>query len=52
MIDPLTGEQIGFTVGQAFLRVGILSVVWVAFGLVIFAVIDRYTRRSGTLSHY
>jgi ABC-type polysaccharide/polyol phosphate export permease len=48
----LTGEQIGFTVGQAFLRVGILSVVWVAFGLVIFAVIDRYTRRSGTLSHY
>jgi ABC-2 type transport system permease protein len=48
----LTGEQIGFTVGQAFLRVGILSVVWVAFGLVIFAVIDRYTRKSGTLSHY
>jgi ABC-2 type transport system permease protein len=48
----LTGEQIGFSVGTAFLRVGILSVVWVAFGLIIFALIDRYTRKSGTLSHY
>ncbi len=48
----LTGERIGFSVGAAFLRVGILSVVWVAFGLVIFALIDKYTRRSGTLSHY
>jgi hypothetical protein len=27
-------------------------VAWVAFGLIIFAIIDRYTRRSGTLSHY
>jgi len=48
----LTGERIGFSVGAAFLRVGILSVVWVAFGLIIFALIDKYTRRSGTLSHY
>jgi len=24
----------------------------VVFGLAVFAVIDRYTRRSGTLSHY
>jgi ABC-2 type transport system permease protein len=48
----MMGEKIGFTLGQAFLRVGVLSVVWVAFGLVIFAVIDKYTRKSGTLSHY
>jgi ABC-2 type transport system permease protein len=48
----LLGEQMVFSVGTAFLRIGILCVVWVIFGLVIFAIIDRYTRRSGTLSHY
>ena len=48
----LTGEQMGFSVGTAFLRVAVLCVVWVVFGLVVFSVIDRYTRRSGTLSHY
>ena len=45
-------EQMGFSVGAAFLRVAVLCVVWVVFGLVIFAAIDRSTRRSGTLSHY
>jgi hypothetical protein len=48
----LLGEQMGFSVGTAFLRVAALCVVWVVFGLVIFEVIDRSTRRSGTLSHY
>jgi ABC-2 type transport system permease protein len=48
----LLGEQMGFSVGAAVLRVGVLCVVWVVFGLVTFALIDRYTRRSGTLSHY
>jgi ABC-2 type transport system permease protein len=48
----LIGEQMGFSVGTAFLRVAVLCVVWVVFGLAVFAVIDRYTRRSGTLSHY
>jgi ABC-2 type transport system permease protein len=48
----LMGEQMGFSVGTAFLRVALLCVVWVVFGLVVFAIIDRYTRRSGTLSHY
>ena len=48
----LTGEQMGFSVGTAFLRVAVLCVVWVVFGLVVFAMIDKYTRRSGTLSHY
>jgi ABC-2 type transport system permease protein len=48
----LLGEQMGFSVGTAFLRVALLCVVWVVFGLVIFAAIDRSTRRSGTLSHY
>ncbi|MBM3315506.1 hypothetical protein FJY71_06680 [candidate division WOR-3 bacterium] len=51
----LLGEDLsksGLTVGSSFLWLGVLSAVWVLFGLVIFAVIDRYTRRSGTLSHY
>jgi ABC-2 type transport system permease protein len=48
----LLGERMDFTVADAFLRLGILSVVWVAFGLVVFAMIDKYTRRSGTLGHY
>ena len=48
----LLGEQMGFSVGTAFLRVAVLCVVWVVFGLVVFALIDKYTRRSGTLSHY
>jgi ABC-2 type transport system permease protein len=48
----LLGEQMGFSVGTAFLRVAVLCVTWVVFGLVVFALIDRYTRRSGTLSHY
>jgi len=48
----LLGETMPFTVGTAFARLALLSAVWVASGLLIFAVIDRYTRRSGTLSHY
>ena len=48
----LMGERMGFSVGTAFLRVAVLCVIWVVFGLVIFAAIDRSTRRSGTLSHY
>ena len=48
----LTGEAMGFTIWDAFIRVAVLGVIWVAFGLIVFALIDRYTRKSGTLSHY
>ncbi|MEO0081787.1 MAG: ABC transporter permease [candidate division WOR-3 bacterium] len=48
----LLGETMPFTVADAFVRLAVLSVVWVAAGLVIFTLIDKYTRRSGTLSHY
>ncbi|MBN2464526.1 ABC transporter permease [candidate division WOR-3 bacterium] len=48
----LLGEQMGFSVLTAFVRVAILCVIWVVFGLVVFTVIDKSTRRSGTLSHY
>uniref|UniRef100_A0A7C4CB51 Transport permease protein n=1 Tax=candidate division WOR-3 bacterium TaxID=2052148 RepID=A0A7C4CB51_UNCW3 len=48
----LLGEAMPFSVGAAFGRLALLSVVWVAFGLITFTLIDKYTRRSGTLSHY
>jgi ABC-2 type transport system permease protein len=48
----LVGEKMGFSVGSAFLRLAILCVLWVVFGLIVFAFIDKRTRRSGTLAHY
>jgi ABC-2 type transport system permease protein len=48
----LIGEKMGFPVGISFLRLAILCVIWVAFGLIVFAFIDKRTRRSGTLAHY
>ncbi|MEO0019172.1 MAG: ABC transporter permease [candidate division WOR-3 bacterium] len=48
----LMGERIDFTLRDAFVRLGLLSFLWVGFGLVVFMLIDRWTRRSGTLSHY
>jgi len=48
----LMGEQIDFSLRDALLRLGLLSFLWVAFGLAVFMLIERYTRRSGTLSHY
>jgi len=48
----LLGERLGFSIADAFLRVALLGVVWVSFGLVVFTLIDKSTRRSGTLSHY
>uniref|UniRef100_A0A7V3V096 Transport permease protein n=1 Tax=candidate division WOR-3 bacterium TaxID=2052148 RepID=A0A7V3V096_UNCW3 len=48
----LTGEQIDFTLTEALFRLGLLSLLWVAFGLAVFALIERQTRRAGTLSHY
>ncbi len=48
----LMGEKIDFTLRDAFLRLGLLSLLWVGFGLLVFMLIDRWTRRSGTLSHY
>jgi len=46
------GEKMEFSVGASFLRLAILCVLWVAFGLIVFAFIDKRTRRSGTLAHY
>ncbi len=48
----LMGEAIPFSLRDAFVRLGLLSLLWVSFGLVVFMLIDRWTRRSGTLGHY
>jgi ABC-2 type transport system permease protein len=48
----LIGEKLPFSVGTAFLRLVLLTVFWIGFGLVVFAIIDRKTRREGTLGHY
>uniref|UniRef100_A0A7C6E9C5 Transport permease protein n=1 Tax=candidate division WOR-3 bacterium TaxID=2052148 RepID=A0A7C6E9C5_UNCW3 len=48
----LIGEKMEFSIGAAFFRLLILCVLWVLFGLLVFAFIDKKTRRSGTLAHY
>jgi len=48
----LIGENLPFSVAASFLRLFLLTIFWVAFGLVVFTIIDRKTRREGTLGHY
>ncbi|MEO0070810.1 MAG: ABC transporter permease [candidate division WOR-3 bacterium] len=48
----LIGEKMDFSLLNALSRLGFLSLLWVGFGLTVFMLIDRWTRRSGTLSHY
>ncbi len=48
----LVGETMQFSVATAFIRLVVLGIFWVAVGIIIFEVIDRRTRRSGTISHY
>lgn len=48
----LIGEDMGFSVETSLLRLSLLCVGWAAFGLFIFSVVDRKTRREGTLGHY
>ncbi len=48
----LIGEKLPFSVATSFARLTILTVFWVAFGLLVFTIVDRKTRREGTLGHY
>jgi ABC-2 type transport system permease protein len=48
----LIGENMGFSVWTACLRLVVLGIFWVAAGILIFEAIDRRTRRTGTISHY
>jgi ABC-2 type transport system permease protein len=48
----LIGETMQFSVATSFFRLIVLGIVWVVFGLIVFEIIDRRTRRTGTISHY
>ncbi|MEW6686566.1 MAG: ABC transporter permease [Candidatus Edwardsbacteria bacterium] len=48
----LIGEKMGFSVLTGLARLLIIGIVWVAFGLSIFAIVDRKVRRDGTLAEY
>ncbi|MDZ7262142.1 MAG: ABC transporter permease [candidate division KSB1 bacterium] len=48
----LIGEEMGFSVTTSLMRLFILGIVWVGFGLLVFATVDKKTRRDGTLAHY
>lgn len=48
----LIGEEMGFSMATSLFRLAILGMVWVGFGLFIFALVDKKTRREGTLGHY
>jgi len=48
----LIGETMPFSVATSFFRLIVLGIVWVVFGLIVFEIIDRRTRRTGTISHY
>ncbi len=48
----LIGEKLPFSVTASFIRLSLLTIFWVTFGLVVFTIIDRKTRREGTLGHY
>lgn len=48
----LLGEHLEYSMSTIFLRLGIILVVWVTFGLGIFAIMDRYGRKKGFVSLY
>jgi ABC-2 type transport system permease protein len=48
----LLGERIAYDLVTIFFRLGIILVVWVAFGLLIFMIMDRYGRKKGFVSLY
>ena len=48
----LMGEIIGFSLWDVFVRMLVIGVFWVMFGLFIFNVVDKRVRREGTLGEY
>lgn len=48
----LLGEQLDISVGTIFLRLALILVVWLVFGLGVFMFMDRYGRKKGILSLY
>ena len=48
----LLGEHISFDLGTIFLRLSLILVVWVTFGMGVFLLMDRYGRKKGFVSLY
>ncbi|MEO0102256.1 MAG: ABC transporter permease [candidate division WOR-3 bacterium] len=48
----LIGERLPFSLTTLFIRLLILCVVWIAFGILVFNLIDHHTRRQGILGTY
>lgn len=48
----LIGENLAISVPVIFLRLAIMLIVWICFGLGIFLIMDRYGRKKGVLSLY
>ncbi len=48
----LLGEELAITLPTIFLRLSLILVVWLTFGMIVFLVMDRYGRKRGSLSIY
>ncbi|MEO0227211.1 MAG: ABC transporter permease [candidate division WOR-3 bacterium] len=48
----LIGEHIPIGIPAIFLRLAIMLVIWISFGLGIFLLMDRYGRKKGVLAIY
>jgi ABC-2 type transport system permease protein len=48
----LLGEHLTLSIHTIFLRIAIMLIIWIFFGLMIFLIMDRYGRKKGVLSLY
>lgn len=48
----LIGENLAISVPAIFLRLCIMLIIWIGFGLGMFLIMDRYGRKKGVLSLY
>lgn len=48
----MLGEQLAVSLPTIFLRLAIIMVVWLTFGMAVFLVMDRFGRKKGSLSVY
>lgn len=48
----LLGEELTIDLPTIFLRLSLILVVWLTFGMLVFLVMDRYGRKRGSLSIY
>lgn len=48
----LLGEELAIALPTIFLRLSLILVVWLTFGMIVFLVMDRYGRKRGSLSIY